>query len=115
MFENTGSKFIDVSNKVGISRSALTFGLGIAVADINLDGWPDVYVTNDYNEPDHLYINNKKKGFQDVAEKALTHMSQFSMGTDIADFNNDGLPDIITLDMLPEEYAASQQRKWNIQ
>lgn len=103
MFENTGSKFIDVSNKVGISRSALTFGLGIAVADINLDGWPDVYVTNDYNEPDHLYINNKKKGFQDVAEKALTHMSQFSMGTDIADFNNDGLPDIITLDMLPED------------
>ncbi|MFN4976799.1 MAG: VCBS repeat-containing protein [Bacteroidota bacterium] len=103
MFENIGNKFIDVSNKVGISRSALTFGLGIVVADINLDGWPDLYVTNDYNEPDHLYINNKQKGFTDAADQALTHMSQFSMGTDIADFNNDGLPDIITLDMLPED------------
>lgn len=103
MFENIGGKFIDVSNKVGISRSALTFGLGIVVADINLDGWPDLYVTNDYNEPDHLYINSKQKGFTDIADQALTHMSQFSMGTDIADFNNDGLPDIITLDMLPED------------
>ncbi|MFN5325595.1 MAG: VCBS repeat-containing protein [Bacteroidota bacterium] len=103
MFENIGGKFIDVSNKVGISRSALTFGLGIVVADINLDGWPDLYVTNDYNEPDHLYINNKQKGFTDIADQALTHMSQFSMGTDIADFNNDGLPDIVTLDMLPED------------
>lgn len=103
MFENIENKFVDVSGKVGISRSALTFGLGIVVADINLDGWPDLYVTNDYNEPDHLYINNKQKGFNDLAEQALTHMSQFSMGTDIADFNNDGLPDIITLDMLPED------------
>ena len=103
MFENKGNKFEDVSDKVGISRSSLTFGLGIVVADVNLDGWPDLYVTNDYNEPDHLYINNKQKGFTDIADQALTHMSQFSMGTDIADFNNDGLPDIITLDMLPED------------
>ena len=103
MFENIGNKFTDVSSKVGISRSALTFGLGIVVSDINLDGWPDLYVTNDYNEPDHLYINNKQKGFTDAADQALTHMSQFSMGTDIADFNNDGLPDIVTLDMLPED------------
>jgi len=103
MFENKGNKFENVSEYTGISRSALTFGLGIVVADINLDGWPDLYVTNDYNEPDHLYINNKKKGFNDITEQALTHLSQFSMGTDIADFNNDGLPDIITLDMLPED------------
>lgn len=103
MYENIGNKFIDVSNKVGISRSALTFGLGIAVADVNMDGWPDLYVTNDYNEPDHLYINSQKKTFTDAADQSLSHMSQFSMGTDIADFNNDGLPDIITLDMLPED------------
>ena len=103
MFENKVNKFIDVSNLVGISRSSLTFGLGIVVSDINSDGWPDLYVTNDYNEPDHLYINNKQKGFIDVSNQALTHMSQFSMGTDIADINNDALPDIITLDMLPED------------
>jgi len=103
MFENIQGKFKDVSNMVGISRSALTFGLGVVVADINLDGWPDLYVTNDYNEPDHLYINNKNKGFTDMADHTLSHMSQFSMGSDIADFNNDLLPDIITLDMLPED------------
>lgn len=102
MFENNGSRFIDVSDRCGISRSALTFGLGIVVADINQDGWPDLYATNDYNEPDHLYLNNRDKTFRDMADSALTHMSQFSMGADIADFNNDGLPDIITLDMLPE-------------
>ena len=102
-YENEGGRFRDVSDKVGISRSSLTFGLGIVVADIDLDGWPDLYVTNDYNEPDHLYLNNGNKTFRDVADSALSHMSQFSMGTDIADFNNDGLPDLMTLDMLPED------------
>ena len=102
-YENEGGRFRDVSDRVGISRSSLTFGLGVVVADIDLDGWPDLYVTNDYNEPDHLYLNNRDKTFRDVADSALSHMSQFSMGSDIADFNNDGLPDIISLDMLPED------------
>ena len=102
-YENEGGRFRDVSDKVGISRSSLTFGLGVVVADIDLDGWPDLYVTNDYNEPDHLYLNNRDKTFRDVADSALSHMSQFSMGSDIADFNNDGMPDIISLDMLPED------------
>jgi hypothetical protein len=102
-YENESGKFRDVSDKVGISRSSLTFGLGVVVTDIDLDGWPDLYVTNDYNEPDHLYLNNRDKTFRDAADSALSHMSQFSMGSDIADFNNDGLPDIISLDMLPED------------
>lgn len=103
LFENRNGRFLDVSEKSGISRSSLTFGLGIAVADIDRDGWPDLYVTNDYNEPDHLYLNNRDGSFRDAADTALTHMSQFSMGTEVADFNNDGLPDIISLDMMPED------------
>ena len=103
LFENRNGKFHDVSDQSGITRSSLTFGLGLVVADINLDGWPDLYVTNDYNEPDHLYINQKNGTFRDIADSALSHMSQFSMGAEVADFNNDGLPDILTLDMLPED------------
>jgi hypothetical protein len=103
LFENRAGKFFDVSDRSGITRSSLTFGLGLVVADINLDGWPDLYVTNDYNEPDHLYINQRDGTFKDVGDNALSHMSQFSMGAEVADFNNDGLPDILTLDMLPED------------
>jgi enediyne biosynthesis protein E4 len=103
LFENRKGKFIDVSDRCGITRSSLTFGLGLVVADINLDGWPDLYVTNDYNEPDYLYINQRDGTFRDIADSALSHMSQFSMGAEVADFNNDGLPDILTLDMLPED------------
>jgi hypothetical protein len=70
---------------------------------VNADGWPDVYVSNDYNEPDYLLLNDGAGHFADAAPQAIGHMSHFSMGCDIADFNNDGLPDILTLDMLPED------------
>lgn len=103
MYENQGDHFVDVSKKAGIRQNPLTFGLGIAIADINKDGWQDVYVTNDYNEPDYMYINNGNGTFTNNADKSLRYLSQFSMGVDIADFNNDALPDIITLDMLPED------------
>jgi hypothetical protein len=103
LFENKGEKFVERTQAAGIQQSALTFGLGVVVADINMDGWPDLYVTNDYNEPDHLYLNKKNGRFADAADSAFTHMSQFSMGADIADFNNDALPDLMTLDMLPED------------
>ena len=103
LYENQNGHFVDVSKKVGITQNPLTFGLGICIADVNKDGWQDVYVTNDYNEPDYLYINNGNGTFRNVADKSLRYMSQFSMGVDIADFNNDALPDIITLDMLPED------------
>lgn len=103
LYENQNNHFVDISKKAGIRQNPLTFGLGIAVADINKDGWQDVYVTNDYNEPDYMYINNGNGTFTNNADKSLRYLSQFSMGVDIADFNNDALPDIITLDMLPED------------
>ncbi|MBC7571980.1 MAG: VCBS repeat-containing protein [Spirosoma sp.] len=108
LFENQKDRFVDVSKKEGISQYPLTFGLGMVVADVNQDGWPDIYVTNDYNEPDYLYINQKNgqsggPAFKDETEARFRHLSQFSMGVDIADFNNDGLPDIMNLDMLPED------------
>ena len=103
LFQNNGNHFTDVSKKAGIIQNPLTFGLGVAIADINQDGWPDIYVTNDYNEPDYLYINNHDGTFSEQSQKYLRHLSHFSMGVDIADFNNDGLPDILTLDMLPQD------------
>ncbi|HEY6899842.1 MAG TPA: VCBS repeat-containing protein [Puia sp.] len=103
LFENRNGHFVEVSQKAGIRQSALTYGLGIAIADINKDGWPDIYVTNDYNEPDYLYINNRDGTFSDRAEKSFRYLPQFSMGVDIADINNDGLPDVMNLDMLPED------------
>jgi len=103
LFENDKGHFTDVSKKAGIVQNPLTFGLGLAIADLNKDGWPDIYVTNDYNEPDYLYLNNHDGTFTEQSKKYFRHMSHFSMGVDIADFNNDGLPDVMTLDMLPED------------
>ena len=103
LFENQKGHFVDVSKKAGIFQYPLTFGLGMAIADVNQDGWPDIYVTNDYNEPDYLYINQKDGTFNDETQTRFRHLAQFSMGVDIADFNNDGLPDIMNLDMLPED------------
>ncbi|WP_018619295.1 VCBS repeat-containing protein [Spirosoma luteum] len=103
LYENQKGHFVDVSKKAGIFQYPLTFGLGMITADVNQDGWPDIYVTNDYNEPDYLYINQKNGTFKDETQARFRHLSQFSMGVDIADFNNDGLPDVMTLDMLPED------------
>ena len=103
LFENKNNKFVEVTKKAGIYQYPLTFGLGVAIADINLDGLQDIYVTNDYNEPDYLYINNGDGTFREESEMCFRHLAQFSMGLDIADFNNDGLPDIMSLDMLPED------------
>ena len=102
LYQNMGNgKFSDVSQKAGIVNSA--FGLSATVSDLNSDGYPDVYVANDYIEPDYVYINNKNGTFTDQYKTYLRHSSQNTMGADIADYNNDGLLDIITLDMIPEE------------
>lgn len=103
LFKNNNGKFSDVTQAAGINGSELSYGLGLGISDINVDGWPDFYVSNDYSVPDFLYINNQKGGFENDLEKCLGHTSQFSMGNDIADMNNDGLQDIFTLDMLPED------------
>ena len=95
--------FQDVTTQAGLLSSALSYGLGAAMADYNGDGWTDMYISNDYTIPDFLYINNKKGGFTNELAKSIGHNSQFSMGSDAADINNDGLTDIFTLDMLPED------------
>lgn len=102
LYKNENGKFIDVSEKAGLVSNVLGFGLGVALSDINNDGWSDIYVSNDYNEQDYLYINNQDGTFTESLEDFIGHSSLFSMGSDIADINNDGFTDIMTLDMLPE-------------
>lgn len=100
---NGNPSFSDVTATAGIHNSVLNYGLGAGIADINHDGYPDIYVGNDYIAPDYLYINNGNGTFTDQAGKSLGHTSHFSMGNDIADINNDGMNDIFSLDMLPED------------
>ncbi|MDP3469054.1 MAG: CRTAC1 family protein [Daejeonella sp.] len=103
LYRNDNGRFTDVSEEAGITSNVLTFGLGLAISDVNNDNWPDIYVSNDFNEPDYLFINNKNGTFTDQMKESLDQISLYSMGSDIADYNNDGLTDIYTLDMLPED------------
>lgn len=101
-YRNNGDgTFTDVTIEAGITIEG--FGLGLLVSDLNNDGWPDIHVSNDYITNDILYLNNRDGTFTNNSRKLLRHQSQFSMGADIADFNNDAMPDIITLDMLGED------------
>ena len=102
LFRNDGGHFTDVTNQAGLHDGIDGYGLGIVVSDFNMDGCPDIYVANDFQGDDYLYINNCNGTFTQSIAKATGHTSQFSMGVDAADFNNDGRPDIVTLDMLPE-------------
>ena len=103
LYRNDGGHFTDVSEQAGIYGSGLNFGLSVSISDVNGDGWPDIYTTNDYTERDFLYLNNHNGTFREVLDKAAGHISEFAMGSDIADYNNDGLPDIVALDMSPED------------
>ncbi len=103
LYQQKNGHFEDITVKAGISGSALTYGLGIGIGDFNSDGWSDFYVSNDYAVPDYLYINQKDGTFTNKLGEQIGHTSHFSMGNDIADINNDGLQDIFTLDMLPED------------
>ena len=102
LYKNENGKFTDVSEEAGLTSNVLGFGLGLAISDVTGDGWLDIYVSNDYNEQDYLYVNNQDGTFAESLKAFVGHTSLFSMGNDIADINNDGFTDILTLDMLPE-------------
>ncbi|MEZ0538409.1 VCBS repeat-containing protein [Fibrella arboris] len=138
LFRNDGGRFVDVSEAEGIKGNPLGFGLGVSVTDANGDGWPDVYVANDFVEDDYLYINQLGQGakgvglgattgganpaphapsprpaaFRDELRERIGHTSYSAMGVDIADVNNDARPDIFTLDMLPEDNARQKLLIW---
>ncbi|MEA1785541.1 VCBS repeat-containing protein [Arenibacter sp. GZD96] len=103
LLRNDNGKFIDVSEEAGIFGGVNGYGLGIAVADFNMDGWPDIYVGNDFHEDDFYYLNNGNGTFTESLRQYFGHTSKFSMGNDVADINHDGWPDLLSLDMLPED------------
>lgn len=107
LYRNDGNTFTKVTGEAGIYNKA--WGLSGAVGDFNNDGWDDIYVSNDYLEPDLLYINQRNGTFKNEANKRVNHISFNSMGSDYADLNNDGYPDLVTVDMLAENYARSKE------
>lgn len=102
LYRNDGGHFTDVTSEAGIYSSAIGYGLGVTVADVNVDGWPDIFVSNDFFERDYLYINAKDGTFSESLEDYITETSMGSMGADIADLNGDGYPEIYVTEMLPE-------------
>src|SRR5680860_1100494 len=117
LLRNDGGKFTDVSEEAGIFGGLNGYGLGLAISDFNQDGWPDIYVGNDFHEDDYYYLNNGDATFTESAEQYFAHTSRFSMGNDVADINHDGWPDLISLDMLPQDETVlkSSQGDDNVQ
>ncbi len=107
LYRNDGSHFVKVTHQAGIYNKA--WGLSGAVGDFNNDGWDDIYVSNDYLEPDMMYINQRDGTFKNESNLRLNHISFNSMGSDYADLNNDGFADLVTVDMLAENYARSKE------
>lgn len=105
LFRNDAGTFTEVTEEAGIYSHVIGYGLGIATGDINQDGWPDIYIGNDFHENDYLYINQQDGTFKEELTQHIQHTSRFSMGVDIADINNDGQTEIISLDMLPNDPA----------
>ncbi len=103
LLRNDNGYFRDISKDAGIYGSTIGLGLGISISDVNGDLWPDMYVSNDFFEKDYIYINQRNGIFHEMSDSAISHMSQSSMGADMADINNDGLVDVFSTDMLPED------------
>lgn len=102
LYRNDNGKFTDISEAAGIYGSVIGFGLGVTVGDIDLDGWLDIYISNDFFERDYIYMNNGDGTFRENLEDQMNSISGASMGADMADINNDGYPDIFVTEMLPE-------------
>ena len=102
VYRNDGGHFTNITQQAGIFSSDIGFGLGVSVSDLNNDGYPDIYVSNDFFERDYMYINQKNGTFKEDIQSETGHLSLASMGSDIADINNDGYQDIFTTEMLPE-------------
>lgn len=110
LYKNTGhGKFEDVTRSSGLMPE-LFYGFNASISDFNLDGWPDVYVTNDFYNPDFLYINNQDGTFTESLLDYFKHSAYNSMGSDVGDINNDGLEDLIVADMWPEDYIRSREQ-----
>ncbi len=108
--EVNGKRFFnDVAAQAGIYNSQIGYGLAVSISDINNDGYPDIYIDNDFHENDYLYMNNGNGTFSERLTESIRHTSRSSMGNDIGDINNDGLMDIMVLDMLPEEEKIRKQ------
>jgi hypothetical protein len=114
LYRNDNGKFVDVSAQAGIYGSEIGFGLGVAAGDFNNSGWDDMYISNDFFEHDYLYINQHNGTFKEKSDDAMGHMSMSSMGSDMADINNDGYLDMLTTDMLPEnDYRLKTTTKFD--
>ncbi len=109
LLRNDNGRFTDVSEEAGIYGSLIGFGLGVTIGDINGDILPDIYVSNDFYERDYLYINQGDGTFKEQIKDYMQHLSLSSMGADMADLNNDGLPEIFVTDMLPENDARLKE------
>lgn len=110
-FENQNGKFIDVTEEAGIYSSEIGFGLGITLSDFNLDGWPDIYISNDFYEKDYLYINNGDKTFKEAGEEYFQCFPLGSMGADVADLDNDLRPDLMITEMLPNTIQRKKTKQ----
>ncbi len=108
LYENQNGKYVDISQKAGLNWNSIGFGLGLGIGDFNNDMYPDIYICNDYLEHDYLYQNMGNGTFREILHEALRHTSNFSMGNDIADINNDGFLDIFIADMAAEDNYRSK-------
>jgi len=106
LYQNENGKFVDVTKSAGLYKPS--FGLGLAVSDIDNDGWLDIYIANDYYIPDAMYINQGDGKFRDMIKQNTSQISMFGMGVDIADLNQDGLQDILVLDMASSDHYRSK-------